>query len=380
MSNSVGVRQAVLSRHRGSDVAGVDFVVVDVETTGLKAVSERVIEVAAVRIRDGEVIDEFATLVDPGREVRKTEIHKITTADVQGAPTWKQIVPTLLSYLSGAVMVCHYAEFDHAFLSREFSRVGIDIGAIPTLCTLLAARSQLALRNYKLAPLVERVTGIRPDLKHTALDDARTTGRLLRGFLYDAPEPLRLSAPVAPVWAAWPTPGGLSTRNRVIDDGRDLVHLVEQLPITRPVDAGAFTRYELALHRATDDRKIDFEEACELGGLIRCDGFVRTAVEQIRRELLERHRLDVRADGNFTWRQAMALYKMALFAGLPEQEAAEEELDLQDKAARQEPILRWTACWRPYELHVEDCIGRFDEEARSRALHRATQHLRSGLV
>jgi DNA polymerase-3 subunit epsilon len=71
-----------LSRHRGSDVAGVDFVVVDVETTGCKAVSNRVIEVAAVRIRNGEVIDEFATLVDPDREVCNTEYHGITTADV----------------------------------------------------------------------------------------------------------------------------------------------------------------------------------------------------------------------------------------------------------------------------------------------------------
>lgn len=84
---SAGVRPAVLSRHRGTDVAGVDFVVVDVEATGFDPLSQFVIEVAAVRFRNGEVIDEFATLVNSGRQVRNTEYHGITTADLDGAPT-----------------------------------------------------------------------------------------------------------------------------------------------------------------------------------------------------------------------------------------------------------------------------------------------------
>ncbi|MGH3981348.1 MAG: exonuclease domain-containing protein [Pseudonocardiaceae bacterium] len=463
---SGGVRPAVLSRHRGTDDAGVDFVVVDVETTGFDPVSQRVIEVAAVRIRDGKVIDEFATLVNPGRQVRNTEHHGITTADVDGAPTWAQVAPTLLSYLSGTVMVCHNAVFDHAFLSQEFRRVGIDIGAIPTLCTLLAARSQLDLWGYRLRSVAGRVTGIWPDFEHTALDDARTTAQLLHGFLHDAPEPLRLSAPAAPVWTRLSAPG-VSTRHRVMADRWDLAHLVEQLPVTRvlrPVDAAALDRYRSALHRAMDDRKIDIEEARELGELIRCDGLTRTAVEQVHRELLERHRLDVHADGIITWQEASALSKIASLIGLPEQVAAEEELGRQDKATRRalvewrvvgigldddvadvldlaadhaattgtsisartrlvvvndadralprvrraedngklvlnpaearehllaairattpappthepaykrEPIVRWTEHWRPYELHIEDCIGCFDEDARSRALHRA---------
>ena len=463
---STGVRPAVLSRHRGTDVAGVDFVVVDVETTGLDAISERVIEVAAVRIRDGEVIDEFATLVDPGRAVHNTEYHGITTADVDGAPTWAQVGPTLLSCLSGAVMVCHNSVFDHAFLSAEFRRIGIDIGATPTLCTLLAARSQLDLWGYRLRSVAGRVTGIWPDFEHTALDDARTTARLLRGFLHDAPEPLRLSAPAAPVWSPLSAPG-VSTRHRVKADRWDLVHLVEQLPITRvrrPVDAVALAHYRAALNRAMNDRKIDPEEARELGELIQCDGLTRVAVEEIHRELLEEHRLDAHADGIVTWQEANALSKIAHLVGLPEHVAAEEELGRKDKATRRalaewrvvgigldddvadildlaadhaattgtsisartrlvvvnetdralprvrraedngklvlnptdarehllaairettpaphthepvyrrDPIVRWTEHWRPYELHVDDCIGRFDEVARSRALHRA---------
>lgn len=463
---SAGVRPAVLSRHRGTDVAGVDFVVVDVETTGFDLVSQRVIEVAAVRFRNGEVIDEFATLVNPRRRVRNTDYHEITTADLDGAPTWAQVAPTLLSYLSGAVMVCHNAVFDHAFLSQEFRRVGIDIGAMPTLCTLVTARCQLDLWGYRLRSVVGRITGIWPDFEHTALDDARTTARLLRGFLHDAPEPLRLSAPAAPVWTGLPAPG-VSTRHRVMADRWDLVHLVEQLPVTRvhrPVDAVALDRYRAALHQAMDDRKIDVEEARELGELIRCGGLTRAAVEQVHRELLEGHRLNVHADGIVTWQEASALSQIARLVGLPEQVAAEEELGRQDKttrralaewrvvgigldddvadvldlaadhaattgtsisartrlvvvndadralprvrraqdngklvlnptdarerllaairkatpsppahepAYRREPIVRWTEHWRPYELHVEDCLGCFDEDARSRALHRA---------
>lgn len=167
--------RAVLSRHRGADGSRVDFVVVDVETTGRDACSERIIEVAAVRMHGGEVIDEFATLVNPGRRIDNRKYHGITTADVYGAPTWGQVAPTLLSCLSGAVMVCHKAKFDHAFLSQEFRRVGIDIGAIPTLCTLLTARAQLDFEQYELRSVVGRVTGIWPAFAHTALDDARAT-------------------------------------------------------------------------------------------------------------------------------------------------------------------------------------------------------------
>jgi DNA polymerase-3 subunit epsilon len=344
----------VLSRRRGADVAGVDFVVVDVETTGLDAVSERVIEVAAVRVRDGEVIDEFATLVDPGRAVGNTEYHGITTADVDGAPTWSQVAPTLLSYLSGAVMVCHNSVFDHAFLSHEFRRVGIDIGATPTLCTLLTARSQLDLWGYRLRSVVGRVTGIWPNFEHTALDDARSTARLLRGFLYDAPERLRLSAPAAPVWPGLPAPG-VSTRHRVMADRGDLVHLVDQLPVTRvhrPLDAVALGRYRAALNRAMDDHTIDFEEARELGELIRCDGLTRAAVEQVHRELLEGHRLDVHADGIVTWQEASALSKIARLVGLPEQVGAEEELGRGDKATR-----RALSEWRVVGIGLDDDVA-----------------------
>ncbi|MDQ4104987.1 MAG: exonuclease domain-containing protein, partial [Actinomycetota bacterium] len=411
-------------------------------------------------------IDEFATLVNPGREIRNTKYHGITTADLDGAPTWAQVASTLLSYLSGAVMVCHNSVFDHAFLSQEFRRVGIDITATPTLCTLVTARSQLDLWGYRLRSVVGRVTGIWPVFEHTALDDARTTARLLRGFLHDAPEPLRLSAPPAPVWTGLP-PLGVSTRHRVMADRWDLVHLVEQLPVTRihrPADAAALDRYRAALHQALDDRKIDVEEARELGELIRCDGLTRTAVEQAHRELLEEHRRDVHADGIVTWQEASALSQIARLVGLPEQVAVEEALGRQDKASRsalaewrvvgigldddvadvldlaadygattgtnisartrlvvvndadrtlprvrraeengklvlnptdaqehllaaireatpaqpahkpaytREPILRWTQHWRPHELHVEDCIGHFDEDARLRALQRA---------
>jgi DNA polymerase III epsilon subunit-like protein len=129
------VRPAVLSRHRGTDVAGVDFVVVDVETTGRGPVSERVIEVAAVRVRDGEVIDEFATLVNPGRAIGNTEHHGITTADVEGAPTWAQVTPTLLSYLSGAVMVCHNA-VSIMRSCRMNSTESESISGRPRLCAL----------------------------------------------------------------------------------------------------------------------------------------------------------------------------------------------------------------------------------------------------
>ena len=128
-----------------------------------------------------------------------------------------------------------------------------------------------------------------------------------------------------------------------------------QLPaprIPRPVDAVALDRYRAALHRAIDDRKIDVEEACELGELIRSDGLTRAAVEQVHRELLEGHRLDVHSDGIITWQEADALSKIARLVGLPEQVAAEEELGRQDKATR-----RALAEWRVVGIGLDDDVA-----------------------
>lgn len=162
-------------------VATTEFAVVDLETTGFSPEhGDRIVEVAVVRMRgDGSVAEEWSTLVDPGRPVAATAVHRIRAEDVVGAPGFVEIVGDLLRLFDGAVVVAHHAAFEERFLVAEFARSGITLPRLPAVCTMQLARDlQLPLRNHKLATCCAHF-GIVIDGAHAALADARATGRLL---------------------------------------------------------------------------------------------------------------------------------------------------------------------------------------------------------
>ncbi|MGE0610522.1 MAG: exonuclease domain-containing protein [Pirellulales bacterium] len=108
--------------------------IIDFETTGFNARSDRVVEVAVVRVDPGEqprlVLD---TLVNPGRRVTATEIHRISDRDVQRAPRFGDIAGELLAVTSGCVIGAFNVYFDIKFLTAEMSRVGVEHSP-PHLC------------------------------------------------------------------------------------------------------------------------------------------------------------------------------------------------------------------------------------------------------
>jgi len=152
-----------------------DFVVVDVETTGLRK-TDRILEVSAVIIdsTNFSVKDEFDTLVNPLRDVGPTDIHGITASMVESAPTFEEISATLGNLLNGRVLVAHNLSFDKRFLQQEFDRLAgvFDFGN--GLCTL-------RLSGDKLATACSR-RGIQMTQHHRALSDARATAELLKHF------------------------------------------------------------------------------------------------------------------------------------------------------------------------------------------------------
>src|SRR3954452_4665833 len=89
------------------------WAVVDVETTGLHPVRDRIVELAIIRLdEDGDTKDEWTTLVDPGISIRDSRIHGITSADVRGAPRFPDVIGEVLSRFAGHVLVAHNAPFD----------------------------------------------------------------------------------------------------------------------------------------------------------------------------------------------------------------------------------------------------------------------------
>ncbi|MFR9729180.1 DEDD exonuclease domain-containing protein [Saccharopolyspora sp. MS10] len=163
------------------------FVVVDLETTGGSAQRDSVTEIGAVKVRGGEVVGEFATLVDPGRGIPPAvvTITGITEAMVRGAPSFDSVLPAFLEFSRDAVLVAHNAPFDVGFLRAHCERLGLAWPGPRVLCTAKLARRVLSrdeTPNHKLGTLA-RVLGARTTPVHRALDDARATVDVLHSLL-----------------------------------------------------------------------------------------------------------------------------------------------------------------------------------------------------
>src|SRR4051794_3468375 len=138
-------------------------------------------------MRGGERIGELATLVDPGTGIppQVVALTGITTALVTGAPRLPEVLPSILEFLSGAVLVAHNAPFDAAFLRLACERHGATWPRPPVLCTARLARAVLSRAeapSVRLGALAELfATATRPT--HRALADARATVEVLHHLL-----------------------------------------------------------------------------------------------------------------------------------------------------------------------------------------------------
>lgn len=157
------------------------YVVLDVETTGGKAGTDRVIEIGAVKLQAGEVIDSFSTLINPQRPIPSfiSRLTGISNSMVSDAPSFAEIADKLSEFLQGAVFVAHNAKFDYGFIRAEFARLEQPFD-MPQLCTVVNMRRYYpGLQSYSLGKLCEAFD-IKLTNHHRALDDATATAELLK--------------------------------------------------------------------------------------------------------------------------------------------------------------------------------------------------------
>jgi DNA polymerase-3 subunit epsilon len=182
------------------------FAVIDVETSGLDASADRVVELAVVRVDErGNTLDEWTTLVNPGvAKVGPSRVHGITAASVRAAPTFAEIIGELNHRLTGRALVAHRAMFDLDFLTNEYLRLGWTFPPdVPHLCTFKAsAIYQPRLRRRGLRDCC-RAAGFSMGRGHSALGDARATAWLLGGYLARA-EPMHHRLPAEALLVEWP--------------------------------------------------------------------------------------------------------------------------------------------------------------------------------
>lgn len=147
---------------------------VDIETNGGSGERGRVIEVAAIKVEDGKIIDEFQSLINPGSSIPHwiTRLTGITPNDLMHAPFFADIADQLAAFIGSSVFVAHNVLFDYSFLKREFATLGITFK--PKLfCTVKMSRALFPEhKGHSLQKIIER-HGLRPDARHRAYDDAR---------------------------------------------------------------------------------------------------------------------------------------------------------------------------------------------------------------
>ena len=161
---------------------GLSYTVIDVETTGTSALrGDRITEIAAVRVDDGEVRDVFETLVNPERSIPPyvTRLTSITWDMVKDAPRFRDICDELLSRIEGTVFVAHNASFDWRFVSAEVARATGRTLQGRKLCTVRLARSVLPQLRRRSLDWLANHYGIEIAARHRAAGDAVATARCL---------------------------------------------------------------------------------------------------------------------------------------------------------------------------------------------------------
>ena len=156
-----------------------DLIVLDFETSGLSpAQGDRAIEIGAVRIRRGQVVDQFQSLMDPGFRVSGfIEAYTgISNAMLAKAAPCAEVMARFADFIAGLPLVAHNASFDSRFLQAELQRIGREPPG-RFACTMLNARRIFQQApNHRLETLVEYLRLPRPAQFHRALADARMAG------------------------------------------------------------------------------------------------------------------------------------------------------------------------------------------------------------
>ena len=176
------------SRFADEPLQKLSYVVVDTETTGGRAWSgDRITEIAAVVVREGQIVELFETLVNPQRPIPYfiTQLTNITWDMVKDAPTFDRVAPEVLRVLEGNVFVAHNAMFDWRFVTSEVSRsTGRKLQG-RRLCTVKIARKVLPQLSRRSLDHVARYYGVEIHGRHRAAGDALATAKCLLRMLSD---------------------------------------------------------------------------------------------------------------------------------------------------------------------------------------------------
>jgi DNA polymerase-3 subunit epsilon len=267
-----------------------DLVFVDLETTGGRAAYDRITEVGIVRVSNGELVEEWSSLVNPERLIPAyiEAFTGISNAMVADAPRFGEIAAVVRQKLQGAVFVAHNARFDYSFLRSEFLKADMNFSA-KVLCTVkLSRRLFPEYARHNLDAVMER-NGLTCGARHRALGDARVLHDLWFKLRRDVAEP-RLAAAVQTVLGAHKLPAHLPPGladdlpegpgvYRFFGEGDTLLYVGKSNSLRSRVCGhfGAEDADSLNRRLAGQVRRVDWvETAGELGAMLQEAEWIRT--------------------------------------------------------------------------------------------------------
>lgn len=158
-----------------------NFIAIDLETTGFTPLKGcKIIEIAAVKVEDGVIVERKSQLIDPEIEIPQhiTAITGISDDMVKGKPTVEEVLPKFHEFIGDSVIVAHNARFDwNTFLVHCFGELGIT-PRNKVVCTLELSKRHIRSSSHKLGELCNHL-GIRLENAHRALGDAEATAHLM---------------------------------------------------------------------------------------------------------------------------------------------------------------------------------------------------------
>ncbi len=170
----------------------MEYIVFDVETTGLSPLDgDRIIEIAAARVRHGAIVDRYTTFVNPLRPLNAEaqKLNKITQEMVEGAPSAAEVLPKFMEFTGGACLVAHNASFDIKFVSFELAQAGRKFHeGTPVLDTMKMSRSFLPHLTSQRLGYIAHSLGVPVGDTHRAMADVEILVGVLGRLFALAPD------------------------------------------------------------------------------------------------------------------------------------------------------------------------------------------------
>ncbi|CAM4242635.1 PolC-type DNA polymerase III [Paenibacillus tarimensis] len=173
---------------REQDLQTAEYVVFDIETTGLSIINNKIIELAGVKMREGKEIDRFSTFINPHEKIpyHIQQLTNINDEMVKDAPELAPKLREFVEFIGDAILVAHNARFDIGFIQANCKAIGIPEVMNPVLDTLELARFiHPSMKNHRLNTLADKYK-VSLDNHHRAIDDSIALGGVLFGLIADA--------------------------------------------------------------------------------------------------------------------------------------------------------------------------------------------------